>query len=164
MIVGNDPRLAERVEILRRHGGRVKYRHEELGLNSRLDELQAAILRVKLPHLPGWESLRRRHAYHYNRLFADTPEIVCPRELSAGGPFVPTSQESADAGRMVECVYHQYTIRADKPRRVVQAAAGRRRGQRGLLTPSPCIYKKYTRVWVICPAACLARKRLASVA
>ena len=113
MVVGNDAKLIERVEILRRHGGRVKYHHEELGLNSRLDELQAAILRVKLPHLPRWESLRREHAYHYNRLFADMPEIVCPHELSLDGPFVPLDQKSAHAGRLVECVYHQYTIQAD---------------------------------------------------
>jgi dTDP-4-amino-4,6-dideoxygalactose transaminase len=88
----------------------VKYYHDELGANSRLDELQAAILRVKLPHLPQWESLRREHAYHYNRLFADMPEVNCPRELSLEGPFVPTDQKNADNGRVVQCVYHQYTI------------------------------------------------------
>ena len=110
MIVSNKPQLAERVEVLRRHGGRVKYHHDELGLNSRLDELQAAVLRVKLPHLPEWETLRRKHAYHYNRLFADMPEVICPRELSLEGPFVPTDQAKADGSRVVECVYHQYTI------------------------------------------------------
>ncbi|MBN2291660.1 MAG: DegT/DnrJ/EryC1/StrS family aminotransferase [Pirellulales bacterium] len=111
MIVSNNEKLSERVEVLRRHGGRVKYHHDELGLNSRLDELQAAILRVKLPHLPEWESLRRRHAYHYNSIFIEMPEVICPRELSPEGPFVPTDQKKADGGRMVQCVYHQYTIR-----------------------------------------------------
>ena len=110
MIVSNNGQLAQRVEILRRHGGRVKYYHDELGLNSRLDELQAAILRVKLPHLPRWESLRRKHAYHYNRLFAEMPEVICPRELSHDGPFVPTDQQKADDAGVVQCVYHQYTI------------------------------------------------------
>ncbi len=111
MIVSNNEQLAQRVETLRRHGGRVKYYHEELGLNSRLDELQASILRVKLPHLPKWEALRRRHAYHYNSIFAEMPEVACHRELSSEGPFVPTDQNKADGGRMVKCVYHQYTIR-----------------------------------------------------
>lgn len=100
VVTGNDE-VAERVEMLRRHGGRVKYYHDELGLNSRLDELQAAILRVKLPHLPRWEELRREHAYRYNELLADVPGVTCPHELTESGT------------RVVEPVYHQYTVRVD---------------------------------------------------
>lgn len=113
MILSGERRLAERAESLRRHGGRVKYHHDELGCNSRLDELQAAVLRVKLPHLARWQSLRRCHAYHYNRLFADVREVRCPRELSSDGPFVPRDAQAADDGGVVECVYHQYTIQVD---------------------------------------------------
>nr|MDQ2736563.1 DegT/DnrJ/EryC1/StrS family aminotransferase [Pseudomonadota bacterium] len=58
MITTNSDALAERMRNLRAHGAKVKYHHEELGVNSRLDELQAAILRVKLPHLESWISAR----------------------------------------------------------------------------------------------------------
>lgn len=113
MVVTNEDRLAKRVEMLRRHGGRVKYHHETLGLNSRLDELQAAILRVKLPRLRRWEELRRRRAHHYNTMLADVPGVTCPRELTTQGPKVATSDESGGAYRLVEAVYHQYTIEVD---------------------------------------------------
>lgn len=96
MVVANDADLAGRVEMLRRHGGRVKYHHEELGLNSRLDEVQAAVLRVKLKYLEDWTAARRRHAYRYNELFADAAGVTTPREIPD-----------------VRAVYHQYTILVD---------------------------------------------------
>jgi dTDP-4-amino-4,6-dideoxygalactose transaminase len=96
MVVSDNDELTGRVEMLRRHGGRVKYHHEELGLNSRLDEIQAAILRVKLRYLEEWTEARRRHAYRYNELLADVPGVTTPREI-------------AD----VRAVYHQYTILVD---------------------------------------------------
>ena len=65
MIVTNDQKLHERAEVLRRHGSRDKYHHDEQGVNSRLDELQAAILRVKLAHLGDYNRLRREHACRY---------------------------------------------------------------------------------------------------
>ncbi|MCG8433057.1 MAG: DegT/DnrJ/EryC1/StrS family aminotransferase, partial [Gammaproteobacteria bacterium] len=68
MVVTNDKDVHDRVEMLRRHGGKVKYHHSELGLNSRLDALQAAILRIKLPHLDSWNQSRRNIAYRYNQL------------------------------------------------------------------------------------------------
>lgn len=103
MVVSNNPEVAERVEMLRRHGGKIKYRHSELGLNSRLDELQAAILRVKLPHLESWIDARRRAAARYHRALAELPGVTVPTELGAapGGEF----------SELVRCVYHQYTIR-----------------------------------------------------
>jgi dTDP-4-amino-4,6-dideoxygalactose transaminase len=65
MIVTSDPRVAERARVLRFHGSRDKVTYEQIGYNSRLDELQAAILRVQLPHLDGWAQGRRRAAEHY---------------------------------------------------------------------------------------------------
>ena len=93
MVATNDPQIAERVDILRRQGGKVKYYHEVLGFNSRLDALQAAILRVKLGHLDDWNAARREVAHRYNEHLADLP--------------VTTPDESPD----VYHVYHQYTIR-----------------------------------------------------
>jgi len=109
MVVSNNRELAHRIETLRRHGGRVKYHHEELGLNSRLDELQAAILRVKLPKLSRWNELRRAKAYRYNALLNDLSEVIRPHELTAGRAMSPPSP-SSDNSTIVSSVYHQYTI------------------------------------------------------
>lgn len=103
-LVTNDPSIAERVRILKGHGGAVKYHHTELGVNSRLDELQAAVLRVKLPHLDSWNEGRRVVAKRYQALFGEAmiPGVITPEELSGTVP-----------------VYHQYTIRV-KDREGVQ--------------------------------------------
>ena len=71
MITTNDPELAERIRLLRAHGSRLKYHSEILGINSRLDALQAAILRVKLTHLEDWICARRGKADHYRALIVE---------------------------------------------------------------------------------------------
>jgi len=71
MITTDDPELAERLRILRAHGSRTKYQYEVLGINSRLDSLQAAILKTKLFHLEKWTTSRRRNADLYRTLFSD---------------------------------------------------------------------------------------------
>lgn len=68
MITTNDEEFANRIRILRTHGSRKKYFNEVIGYNSRLDELQAAILRVKLKYLEGWNKARREKAEEYNKL------------------------------------------------------------------------------------------------
>jgi len=68
MIVTNDARVADDARVLRFHGSRDKVSYQLLGYNSRLDELQAAILRVQLPHLDGWSDGRREGAVHYSEL------------------------------------------------------------------------------------------------
>ena len=73
-----DPDLAERIESLRRHGGKVKYQHAELGLNSRLDTLQAAILLVKLPYLDQWNASRAAIAAEYSSQLAAIAAISLP--------------------------------------------------------------------------------------
>ncbi len=97
MAVTCNPEIAENLDVLRRHGGRVKYFHERVGYNSRLDEIQAAILRVKLRYLEEWGVQRRRVAARYDELLADSPVTT---------PYVAPGMKH---------VYHQYTIRA--PRR-----------------------------------------------
>ncbi len=110
MVVSNNAEVFERVEMLRRHGGKIKYRHCELGLNSRLDELQAAILRVKFRQLDAWSDARRRHAVFYNRALSTLANVVCPQEISEQGTIVAITPS---ANRRVRCVYHQYTIRVE---------------------------------------------------
>ena len=71
MITTDDPQISDRLKVLRVHGGRAKYKYECLGINSRLDALQAAVLRVKLQHLHRWTALRQRNAERYYRLFRE---------------------------------------------------------------------------------------------
>jgi dTDP-4-amino-4,6-dideoxygalactose transaminase len=70
-VVTSDPELARRLRLYRDHGSEQRYHHQEFGFNSRMDEIQAAILRVKLRHLDAWNALRRGHAAVYDRLLAD---------------------------------------------------------------------------------------------
>jgi len=95
MITTNDETCAERLTILREHGARPKYFHKVIGLNSRLDALQAAIVLVKLPHLEGWHRGRIRNAELYREKLAGLP---------LGLPYV-----------MEECrsIYNQFVIRLD---------------------------------------------------
>ena len=97
MITTSDPALAEKLRKLRVHGGVKMYHHEMVGTNSRLDALQAAILRAKLPHLGGWTRGRQRNAELYDELLADLPEVVTPTVLAGNAH-----------------VYNQYTIRASR--------------------------------------------------
>jgi dTDP-4-amino-4,6-dideoxygalactose transaminase len=71
MVTTNNPELAQRLKVLRVHGTRKKYSYDLLGMNSRLDALQAAVLRVKLHYLGGWSEARRRNAARYEELFRE---------------------------------------------------------------------------------------------
>ena len=98
MMVTQDDGLAERLGRLRLHGGSRQYLHEEVGTNSRLDSLQAAVLLAKLPHLPAWNEARKRNAAHYTAAFGGHPDICPPRVDPAN-----------------DHIFHQYTIQV--PRR-----------------------------------------------
>jgi dTDP-3-amino-3,4,6-trideoxy-alpha-D-glucose transaminase len=82
-VVTNDRPLADRIRRLRNGGQRDRYRHDEFGVNSRLDEMQAAILRARLPRLPGWTARRRAIAAAYRSALADGP-VEVPVEHDAG--------------------------------------------------------------------------------
>lgn len=110
MVLTNDEPLADRLRMLRNHGSRRKYEHEFLGVSSRLDTLQAAILRAKLPHLTKWNATRRERAAQYAERLRDIPGLTIPP--------MPSGE--------IEPVFQQFTIRV--PRRDELAAALRERG------------------------------------
>lgn len=97
MMVTSDEALATRLRRLRVHGGATQYHHDEVGYNSRLDALQAAVLLAKLPHLEEWSAARRAHAEYYDAAFADVAELRTP---------------VIDRGN--ESIYNQYTLRAER--------------------------------------------------
>src|SRR5207302_171941 len=78
MMVTSDDALAERLRRLRLHGGAKQYHHDEVGTNSRLDSLQAAVLLAKLPHLASWSARRRDHAKYYDQGLNDVPGVRTP--------------------------------------------------------------------------------------
>jgi dTDP-4-amino-4,6-dideoxygalactose transaminase len=117
MATTNRDDLALRMKSLRAHGGRIKYHHEELGVNSRLDEVQAAILRVKLPHLESWIERRRANAAAYDEALAG---VVTTPSQTAG----------------TRHVFHQYTI-AVPERDAVQKALNERGVQTMIYYPVP---------------------------
>lgn len=92
LITTDDPALAEAARMLRVHGSRRKYHNEVVGYNSRLDELQAALLRVKLPHVEAWNEGRRRAAEIYEDLLEGDDRILLPERCDGH-------------------VFNQYTVR-----------------------------------------------------
>jgi dTDP-4-amino-4,6-dideoxygalactose transaminase len=96
MVVCNDQELYEKLHMITVHGSKVKYHHEILGVNSRLDTLQAAILSVKLRHLENWNAARRKFASRYDVLLGEAP-VTVPHVSPVGTH-----------------IFHQYTIRAPK--------------------------------------------------
>jgi len=78
MVVTKDREIATKVQMLRNHGSKERYQHALLGVNARLDEIQAAVLRVKLPHLDRWNAARRTWAEEYSRRLADLEDVVTP--------------------------------------------------------------------------------------
>ncbi len=93
-IATSDPEINRKVRMIRDHGSERRYYHDLIGVNGRLDEIQAVVLRAKLPHLNDYNVLRRQHAKTYNELLADSP-VVTPIEC----------QENKH-------IYHMYVIQA----------------------------------------------------
>jgi len=102
MVTTNDDAVAEQVRILRNHGSKVRYYHDVIGYNSRLDEMQAAILRVKLKYIDEFNQGRRRAAHAYSEALKD---VVTPPHENGQGTHV----------------YHQYTLLSDRRDAIQQA-------------------------------------------
>lgn len=113
MMVTQDDAIAARLRTLRVHGGAREYHHDEVGYNSRLDTLQAAVLLAKLPFLEGWSAARRAHAEYYNQALADVPEVRTP--------YVAPENES---------IFNQYTIRAERRDELQAALAAKKIGSK----------------------------------
>jgi len=111
MVVTHSGEMAARLKSLRNHGQSAKYVSSEPGWNSRLDEIQAAILRVKLGHLSEWQRARQAHAAEYTKLLLGIPGIA--------PPFIPEGYEH---------VFHQYTIRVERRDALVQILNERKIG------------------------------------
>jgi dTDP-4-amino-4,6-dideoxygalactose transaminase len=102
LVTTRDPEMAEHMRRLRNHGSPHRYLHEEMGWNSRLDAIQAAILRVKIPHIEKWNEQRRSHANTYDKLLAQTGLTA-----KDNSPIKPLQ-----ASLQAHHVFHQYVIRA----------------------------------------------------
>jgi dTDP-4-amino-4,6-dideoxygalactose transaminase len=97
MMVAQEDALADRLRRERLHGGTREYFHDEVGLNSRLDSMQAAVLLAKFPYLAAWSARRREIAGRYTAAFAGLAGVTPP-------PTDPANEH----------IFHQYTIRADR--------------------------------------------------
>jgi dTDP-4-amino-4,6-dideoxygalactose transaminase len=119
MMVTQDEGLANRLRRLRVHGGAKQYFHDEVGYNSRLDALQAAVLRAKLPHLAGWSAKRRDNARFYDAALQGIPHVRTP----------VVDQDN-------EPIFNQYTIRVER-RDELQAYLKSRRIGNAIYYPLP---------------------------
>ncbi len=113
LITVKDPELAEKVDILRLHGAKPKYHHKYVGINSRLDAIQAAILSVKLNYLDSWSNSRFEIASMYDQALSSVGVVVDDNFSTSKGIILPsvTTGKTEEGGRHI---YHQYTIRTNQ--------------------------------------------------
>ena len=107
-VLTDDPAIADFVRNLGTHGSSVKYVHDRVGMNSRLDAVQALVLRAKLRHLDGWNAARRAAAARYAEMLADVPDVRVP-SIRPGN----------------EDVWHLYVVQVDERDRVLAELAAR---------------------------------------
>ncbi len=114
LVTCHDADVADVLRTLRVHGMKPRYRHRLIGVNARLDALQAAVLRVKLPHVEAWHAARARNARHYQELFATAGAAPADVPLGEGGLALrfPTT-----APAPARHVFNQYVVRVPAERR-----------------------------------------------
>jgi dTDP-4-amino-4,6-dideoxygalactose transaminase len=123
LVTTNSPGMAAHMRRLRNHGSPRRYIHEELGWNSRLDAMQAAILRVKLKYVEGWNEARRQRAARYDQLFAAAGLISTDGQPENAAPIqLPLTSASAHH------VFHQYVVRAFRRDELREFLSARRIG------------------------------------
>ncbi|TZE83086.1 DegT/DnrJ/EryC1/StrS family aminotransferase [Calorimonas adulescens] len=128
MVVTNNKEIAENVDILRKHGSKKKYYNEEIGYNSRLDELQASILRVKLKYLDTWNNMRINAANKYDSLLSDLSDVI------------KTPYKIKEAKH----IYHLYCIQCEN-REIIMQKLKERGIATGIYYPVPLhLQKAYT--------------------
>ena len=120
-VATGDAACADRIRRLRNLGMSERYRHDEIGANSRLDALQAAVLRVKLRHLERWNTQRRERASEYDRLFVSSGVV-------AGGPTSLAPVRLLEIAPQAHHIFHQYVIRASRRDELRAFLASRRIG------------------------------------
>ncbi|SCZ55999.1 DegT/DnrJ/EryC1/StrS family aminotransferase [Thiohalomonas denitrificans] len=107
LVTTNSAAMAEHLRVLRNHGSWKQYHHSEIGFNSRLDELQAVILRAKLKHIDRYNDSRRRVAHRYTSALKEMADVTPPHEDGIG-----------------RHVYHQYTLLSERRDEIMQALRG----------------------------------------
>jgi len=116
LVTTNDDFLYERMKILRVHGGQPKYHHKFIGANFRIDELQAAVLNVKLPYLDSWTKRRQENAELYTKLFLEKGLAEAEGKISFDANnkiLLPAAVYKKTAGEHYH-IYNQYIIRVEK--------------------------------------------------
>ncbi len=116
LVISNDDKLAERLRILRVHGGESKYYHKTIGGNFRLDAIQAAVLKVKLPYLDNWSKQRRENAETYNKLFMSSglaEETGKTNFDKRNSVLLPKAIYKSNEIKNYH-IYNQYIIRVEK--------------------------------------------------
>ena len=127
IVTTSRPEMAEHMRQLRNHGSPRRYYHHEFGWNGRMDAIQAAVLRVKLPHIADWNQSRRQHAATYDQLFASAG-------LTSNQSSDQSSNESCAPVRLLarspqaKHVFHQYVIRVERRDELRQFLAERKIG------------------------------------
>ena len=127
IVTTSRPEMAEHMRQLRNHGSPRRYYHHEFGWNGRMDAIQAAVLRVKLPHIADWNQRRRQHAAIYDQLFASAG-------LTSNQTSDQSSNESCAPVRLLarspqaKHVFHQYVIRVERRDELRQFLAERKIG------------------------------------
>jgi dTDP-4-amino-4,6-dideoxygalactose transaminase len=110
LVTTRDPEWAERMRQLRNHGSPQRYLHTEVGWNCRMDAIQAAVLRVKLPHIEEWNEKRRERAKTYDRLFGESGLLQRGTSLPSNDSPVVSPYVLANAHH----VFHQYVLRVNR--------------------------------------------------